>query len=190
MVTNTTLTPSQSRSSSLSLPGSSSRLWGITLSLLKGTLRLHRKARSRQISPQHFSVMWARFQRKGKWHATGRVKHSTTGRKAKWNIFRQATSRWESWGRRKPTRPEKKMPTPGAQHRTVPPMFWERFFFFWFWGCPVSGCLTRHGCDTHPLFFETLPNAGRAWKAGMTKIQRMTKFWKDTHGVCRWQINR
>ena len=56
-------------------PGSSSRLWGITLSLLKSTLRLHRKARSCQISPVHISVMWALFQRKRKWHATGRVKH-------------------------------------------------------------------------------------------------------------------
>ena len=32
---------------------------------------------------------------------------STTGRKARWNVFRQATSRWDSRGRRKPTEARK-----------------------------------------------------------------------------------
>ena len=37
------------------------------------------------------------------------------------------------------------------------------FFFFRFWGCPVPGCLTRHGYVKHRVcFFWTIPNARRA----------------------------
>ena len=40
----------------------------------------------------------------------------------------------------------------------VPPMSCKRYyycyiFFFRFWGCPVPGCLTRHGYEKHRDFF-------------------------------------
>ena len=73
-------------------------------------------------------------QRKRKWHATGRVKHytilSTTGRKAGLNIFRQATSRWDSWGRRKPTKARKENANSTSTESSCSAHVLRGFFFF------------------------------------------------------------
>ena len=98
----------------------------------------HSSTSSQSKKPPDFAVAHFRIvsivQRKKKRHATKgetlQLLLSTAGRKAGWNVFKQATSRRDTRGRRKPTEVRKKTPTPRAQNRAVPFISWKVIFFY------------------------------------------------------------